>query len=71
MFTVGLMFFPPNFFLDKATGKLYIMLETRLCALYKSEEEYEILERFKGDTLRGKKYLPLFPYYSQVSMSSK
>ena len=51
---------------DKANGKLYILLEARLCALYKSEEEYEILERFKGETLRGKKYLPLFPYFSQV-----
>jgi len=51
---------------DKTTEKKYIMLEARLCALYKTEEEYEILERFKGETLRGKRYLPLFPYFSQL-----
>ena len=45
------------------------MLEARLCALYKTEEEYEILERFKGETLRGKRYLPLFPYFSQVDIN--
>uniref|UniRef100_U3IDS0 Isoleucine--tRNA ligase, cytoplasmic n=1 Tax=Anas platyrhynchos platyrhynchos TaxID=8840 RepID=U3IDS0_ANAPP len=30
---------------DNATGKIYILMESRLIALYKSDTEYEILER--------------------------
>lgn len=41
-------------------------MESRLVALYKTPEEYEILERFKGSALKGKSYLPLFPYFSTV-----
>ena len=44
------------------------MLEDRLEALFKKPEEYTILEggRFKGSTLVGKKYEPLFPYYAHL-----
>ncbi|KAH3881227.1 isoleucine--tRNA ligase, cytoplasmic-like isoform X1 [Dreissena polymorpha] len=48
---------------DKATEKVYIMMEARLSALFKSEEEYTILARFKGQTLEGKTYQPLFNYF--------
>jgi len=48
---------------DKATSKKYILMEARLCELYKTAEEYEIQERFKGATLEGKHYQPLFPYF--------
>lgn len=27
---------------------------------------YEILDRFKGETLKGKKYQPLFPYFTYI-----
>ncbi|KAK4015854.1 hypothetical protein OUZ56_030826 [Daphnia magna] len=54
---------------EKATEKVYIMMEARLSALFKSEEEYEILDRFKGETLKGKTYLPLFPYYANLKTS--
>ncbi|XP_021132096.1 isoleucine--tRNA ligase, cytoplasmic [Anas acuta] len=50
---------------DNATGKIYILMESRLIALYKSDTEYEILERFPGITLKGKKYKPLFEYFIQ------
>ena len=52
---------------DNATGSVYILLEARLEALYKEEEEYEVLERFTGKTLFGKKYTPLFDYFQHVS----
>ncbi|KAL1435963.1 hypothetical protein MTO96_010725 [Rhipicephalus appendiculatus] len=50
---------------DNSTGKVYIMMEARLDILYKKPEEYTILERFKGSTLVGKKYEPIFPYFQQ------
>uniref|UniRef100_A0A8C3E3Q3 Isoleucine--tRNA ligase, cytoplasmic n=1 Tax=Corvus moneduloides TaxID=1196302 RepID=A0A8C3E3Q3_CORMO len=50
---------------DKATGKIYILMESRLVALYKSDSEYEILDRFPGIALKGKKYKPLFEYFIQ------
>ncbi|XP_033114615.1 isoleucine--tRNA ligase, cytoplasmic-like [Anneissia japonica] len=46
--------------------KVYIMMEARLGALFKKENEYEILERFKGSTLKGKKYKPLFNYFLEL-----
>nr|XP_013800744.1 PREDICTED: isoleucine--tRNA ligase, cytoplasmic isoform X2 [Apteryx mantelli mantelli] len=48
---------------DNATGKIYILMEARLIALYKSDTEYEILDRFPGIALKGKKYKPLFEYF--------
>ena len=56
------------FFPDNSTGNVYIMLEDRLEALFKTPEEYTILEggRFKGSTLVGKKYEPLFPYFAHL-----
>ena len=53
---------------DNSTGNVYIMLEDRLEALFKKPEEYTILEggRFKGSTLVGKKYEPLFPYFAHL-----
>ena len=53
---------------DNSTGNVYIMLEDRLEALFKKPEEYTIMEggRFKGSTLVGKKYEPLFPYFAHL-----
>uniref|UniRef100_F7HK61 Isoleucine--tRNA ligase, cytoplasmic n=1 Tax=Callithrix jacchus TaxID=9483 RepID=F7HK61_CALJA len=48
---------------DVARGKLLILMEARLSALYKLESDYEILERFPGTYLKGKKYRPLFDYF--------
>lgn len=46
---------------DRETGKQLIVAEGRLKATFK---DYEILEVFKGKMLKGKKYLPLFDYFS-------
>uniref|UniRef100_A0A8C0KP65 Isoleucine--tRNA ligase, cytoplasmic n=1 Tax=Canis lupus dingo TaxID=286419 RepID=A0A8C0KP65_CANLU len=48
---------------DVTRGKLLILMEARLLALYKVETDYEILERFPGSYLKGKKYRPLFDYF--------
>ncbi|XP_056323782.1 isoleucine--tRNA ligase, cytoplasmic [Danio aesculapii] len=48
---------------DNTSQKIYIMMEARLIALFKSDSEYTILERFPGKTLKGKKYKPLFEYF--------
>ena len=42
------------------------MLEDRLEALFKSPEEYTILEKMTGASLEGKKYKPLFPYFEYM-----
>ncbi|XP_068057619.1 isoleucine--tRNA ligase, cytoplasmic isoform X2 [Anomalospiza imberbis] len=49
----------------KSTGKIYILMESRLVALYKSDSDYQILDRFPGIVLKGKKYKPLFEYFIQ------
>uniref|UniRef100_A0A8C3VLB3 Isoleucine--tRNA ligase, cytoplasmic n=1 Tax=Catharus ustulatus TaxID=91951 RepID=A0A8C3VLB3_CATUS len=49
----------------KLRGKIYILMESRLVALYKSDSEYQILDRFPGIVLKGKKYKPLFEYFIQ------
>ncbi|XP_032368663.1 isoleucine--tRNA ligase, cytoplasmic [Etheostoma spectabile] len=59
----------PEFFYvkvkDNATEKTYILMEARLGALFKSESEYAILDKFPGKTLKGKKYVPLFQYFAK------
>uniref|UniRef100_A0ABI7X1Z1 isoleucine--tRNA ligase n=1 Tax=Felis catus TaxID=9685 RepID=A0ABI7X1Z1_FELCA len=50
---------------DVIRGKLLILMEARLPALYKLETDYEVLERFPGSCLKGKKYRPLFDYFVQ------
>ncbi|XP_065830323.1 isoleucine--tRNA ligase, cytoplasmic-like [Oscarella lobularis] len=50
---------------DKSTGRIYIMMEKRLEALFKHEDEYEVLKRFQGKELEGKSYEPLFPYFAK------
>uniref|UniRef100_A0A8C5PK40 Isoleucine--tRNA ligase, cytoplasmic n=1 Tax=Leptobrachium leishanense TaxID=445787 RepID=A0A8C5PK40_9ANUR len=52
---------------DMSNGNKYILMEARLSSLYKAENEYEILERFPGDTLKGKKYKPLFDYFLKTA----
>ncbi|NXY34274.1 SYIC protein, partial [Pomatorhinus ruficollis] len=53
----------------KSTGKIYILMESRLVALYKSDSEYQILDRQVHKLLYllvfGKKYKPLFEYFIQ------
>ncbi|XP_075704488.1 isoleucine--tRNA ligase, cytoplasmic-like [Rhinoderma darwinii] len=54
---------------DQSNGNVYILMEARLSALYKTEAEYQILDRFPGVTLRGQRYRPLFDYFSKAADS--
>ncbi len=46
---------------SQSNGQQYILAEARLEANFK---EYEILDRFKGKTLKDQRYKPLFPYFA-------
>ena len=61
--------------LDKKTNKIYILAKTRLPQLYpimnskkwkpaKAAELYEIQDEFKGRTLVGRRYTPLFDFFA-------
>ncbi|MBD3391782.1 MAG: isoleucine--tRNA ligase [Chitinivibrionales bacterium] len=45
----------------------FILAQDRLGAYYRSESEYEIVERLPGSALVGLRYQPLFEYFSEVS----
>lgn len=49
---------------DHARDHHYILAQTALSTYYKSSDEYTILSTFKGKTLEGKRYHPLFDYFS-------
>jgi len=59
---------------DIASGKQYILGEGRLAELYpkmkkqkdkyKVGSEYEIVKKFTGAELKGKRYEPIFPYFA-------
>lgn len=44
-------------------GGTYIMMEARLCQLFKNETEYEIVAKYKGKELEGIRYQRLFDYF--------
>ncbi len=46
-------------------GKFYVLAKDRVEAVLK-DRQYEVVEKFKGDTLVGKKYVPPFDYYTRV-----
>ena len=48
---------------DKS-GEIYIMALDRVPHYYKNPEDYEIVDEFLGETLKGKKYKPLLPYFA-------
>ncbi len=48
---------------DKESGRIFILAQARLEANFK---EYEQLELFKGKTLKGLEYEPLFPYFTDT-----
>ncbi len=49
----------------KDGGEFYIMAAARVGAYYK--EAPEIVARFTGKELEGKRYLPLFPYFEELA----
>lgn len=44
-------------------NEYYILAEGTLSSYYKSEDDYEIVKRFKGSELEGISYEPLFPFF--------
>ena len=47
----------------KKGEKEYVLAEARLAAVFK--EEVEVVERFKGEKLKNKRYKPLFPFFAE------
>lgn len=45
------------------TNFSYILMKARLSALFKGEEEYQILKEQKGIELVGIKYVPMFDFF--------
>lgn len=52
----------------KEMSGTYVVMEARLAVLFKSEEDYDILAKFKGRQLKGVRYTPLFNYFSEVCL---
>lgn len=68
--------------LDKKSGRKYIVAKTRMCQLYPAmskkkwkpsmgEELFEILATFPGTELVGKKYVPIFDYFTTDDNASE
>lgn len=63
--------------LDAKTSRHYIFAECRIGEVYKinakdkdKELPYTIVEKFKGSSLTGKKYVPLFPYFLEKELNA-
>src|SRR5581483_206082 len=48
---------------DHADGVRYILAEARLKVYFPKPETYTIEERYKGQDLVGRRFMPLFPYF--------
>lgn len=56
---------------DIETGAVWILLEKCLTILYKDpKKKYTLLERIKGSSLKGMKYIPVFDYFASRSETS-
>ncbi len=44
----------------------YILAASRLEHYYREDDDYEIVDRFPGKDLVGRRYTPLFPYFSYL-----
>ncbi|MES2345044.1 MAG: isoleucine--tRNA ligase [Chlamydiota bacterium] len=49
---------------ETASGSCYILAEARLSHYFKEPSSYEIVEHYKGSSLAGLRYEPLFPYFA-------
>lgn len=50
---------------EKATGHVYIIMESRLEFVFKSADAVEIIEKFSGSKLKGLRYDPPFDYFKK------
>jgi len=48
-------------------GKVFVMMQLRVCQLFKSEDDYTVLETYTGRQLEGSAYTPLFPYFQRMA----
>ncbi|XP_039959512.1 isoleucine--tRNA ligase, cytoplasmic-like [Bactrocera tryoni] len=55
--------------LDKKTNRYYILGQTRLNYVYKSEDDYEIITTFNGSSLINEPYKPPFTYFVQKGLA--
>jgi isoleucyl-tRNA synthetase len=51
---------------DVTAGEIYILAAARLSAVYKNEDQYEILKTYRGSDLYGWQYEPLLPYFADA-----
>ena len=51
---------------DNSDGTVYVLAKELIGKFFKSEEEYEIIKEIKGKDLEGKRFEPLFPYFSNT-----
>ncbi|XP_065205689.1 isoleucine--tRNA ligase, cytoplasmic [Planococcus citri] len=56
---------------DLKKNKFFILMKARLDYVFKSEEEYQIMEEFLGFELKGEQYEPIFPYFAHVETAFK
>ncbi len=56
---------------DKSDNNTYILAKNLIDKFYKSKEEYQILKEVKGKDLEGKKYVPLYDYFSKTPNAFK
>lgn len=50
---------------EKESGRKVILAQSRLMCYYPDESAFHLLETFKGKTLAGKRYKPLFSYFAE------
>jgi isoleucyl-tRNA synthetase len=52
---------------NSETGEKFILAAERLSHYYKSEEDYSVIEHYKGKDLAGISYEPLLPYFADAA----
>lgn len=50
---------------DHKSGHFYILAASRVAEFFKTEDEYSIVESYKGQQLAGMKYTPIFDYFKE------
>jgi isoleucyl-tRNA synthetase len=48
-------------------GHVYVVMEARLNELYKSPDDYELVDKLKGSDYLGQRYRPLFNYFVETN----
>jgi isoleucyl-tRNA synthetase len=54
----------------KESNQSYILAKARMLQVLQNVDDYEVVATFKGKDLEGKKYLPLFDYFSKKSQEN-